>query len=83
VADITSQLTTLKTWYNTNLVTSYKVGDSRDSQKNALYVAFRPKYYFLGLGQGAQSHNPDLPQTIGWADYNKGGSNGTFDPLAE
>lgn len=83
VADITSQLTTLKTWYNTNLVTQYKVGDGRDSQKNALYVAFRPKYYFLGLGQGAQSHNPDLPQTIGWADYNRGGSNGTFDPLAE
>jgi hypothetical protein len=83
VADIESQLTTLKTWYNTNLVTQYKVGDGRDSQKNALYVAFRPKYYFLGLGQGAQSHNPDLPQTIGWADYNRGGSNGTFDPLAE
>ena len=83
VADIESQLTTLKEWYNTNLVTQYKVGDSRDSQKNALYVAFRPKYYFLGLGQGAQSHNPDLPQTIGWADYNNGGSNGTFDPLAE
>ena len=83
VADIESQLTTLKTWYNTNLVTSYKVGDSRDSQKNALYIAFRPKYYFLGLSQGAMTHNPDLPQTIGWADYNKGGSNGTFDPLAE
>ena len=83
VADIESQLTTLKTWYNTNLVTQYKVGDGRDSQKNALYIAFRPKYYFLALSQGALTHNPDLPQTIGWADYNKGGSNGTFDPLAE
>jgi hypothetical protein len=82
-ADINTQLTTLKAWYNTNLVTSYKLGDSRDSQKNALYNAFRPKYYFLGLSQGAQSHNPGLPQTIGWADYNNGGANGTFDPLAE
>ena len=82
-ADINMQLTTLKTWYETNLVTSYKLGDSRDSQKNALYNAFRPKYYFLGLSQGAQSHNPGLPQTIGWADYNNAGANGTFDPLAE
>ena len=82
-ADINTQLTTLKTWYNTNLVTSYKLGDARDSQKNALYNAFRPKYYFLGLSQGAMSHNPDLEQTIGWKNYSKGGDNGTFDPLAE
>ena len=82
-ADVATQLETLKTWYNTNLVTSYKLGDGRDSQHNALYINFRPKYYFLGLSSGAQTHNQKLPQTIGWEDYNNGGSNGTFDPLAE
>ena len=29
------------------------------------------------------SSNQTLPQTIGWGDYNNGGENGTFDPLAE
>ena len=82
-ADVATQLETLKTWYNTNLVTSYKLGDGRDSQHNALYINFRPKYYFLGLSSGAQTHNQKLPQTIGWEDYNNGGANGTFDPLAE
>ena len=81
--DLSTQLADLKTWYNTNLVTSYKMGDGRDSQHNALYINFRPKYYFLGLSSGAQTHNQKLPQTIGWEDYNNGGANGTFDPLAE
>ena len=83
VADVATQLETLKAWYNTNLVTTYKLGDGRDSQHNALYINFRPKYYFLGLSSGAQTHNQKLPQTIGWEDYNNGGANGTFDPLAE
>jgi hypothetical protein len=82
-ADITSQLTALKTWYNTNLVTQYKNGDGQDSQHNLEYINFRPKYYFLGLSSGAQNANKGLPQTIGWQDYNNGGANGTFDPLAE
>ena len=82
-ADVATQLETLKAWYNTNLVTTYKLGDGRDSQHNALYINFRPKYYFLGLSSGAQTHNQKLPQTIGWEDYNNGGANGTFDPLAE
>ena len=81
--DLSTQLADLKTWYNTNLVTTYKLGDGRDSQHNALYINFRPKYYFLGLSSGAQTHNQKLPQTIGWEDYNNGGANGTFDPLAE
>jgi hypothetical protein len=81
--DLSTQLADLKTWYNTNLVTSYKMGDGRDSQHNALYSNFRSKYYFLGLSSGAQTHNQKLPQTIGWEDYNNGGANGTFDPLAE
>ena len=81
--DLTTQLETLKTWYTDNLVTSYKRGDGYDSQHNLEYITFRPKYYFLGLGSGAQSANKGLPQTIGWQDYNNGGANGTFDPLAE
>ena len=82
-ADIQTQLTTLKTWYNTNLVPQYKTGDGYDSQHNLEYINFRPKYYFLGLASGAQNNNKGLPQTIGWQDYNNGGANGTFDPLAE
>lgn len=81
--DITTQLTTLKTWYNTHLVTQYKNGDGQDSQHNLEFINFRPNYYFLGLSSGAQSGNKGLPQTIGWQDYNNGGSPGTFDPLAE
>ena len=81
--DINTQLETLRQWYSDNLVTQYKTGDSYDSQKNVLYITFLPKYYLLGLSNGAQSHNAKLPQTIGWQDYNNGGANGTFDPLAE
>lgn len=80
--DIMTQLTDLKSWYNTNLVTSYKLGDSRDSQHNAEFITFLPKYYLLGFSSGAQDHNKRLPQTIGWEDSNTG-SMGTFDPLAE
>jgi len=35
------------------------------------------------LNQGAQGANSAVQQTIGWGDYNNGGANGTFDPLAE
>ena len=44
---------------------------------------FFAKYYFLGLPQAAQASDGGLEQTIGWEDYNKGGANGTFDPLAD
>lgn len=81
--DLDTQLQTLKTWYQDNLVVSEKRGDAWDSQHNLLYMNFRPKYYFLGLSSGAQNANKGLPQTIGWQDYNNGGANGTFDPLAE
>ena len=81
--DIETQLSSLKEWYNTNLVTQYKNGDGQDSQHNLEYIKFLPKYYFLGLGSGAQNSNVGLPQTIGWQDYNNGGAPGTFDPLAE
>ena len=82
-SDIDTQLETLKTWYETNLRVTIKYGDARDSQKNLLYMNFRPKYYILGLSNSAQASNKDIPQTIGWQDYNNGGAMGTFDPLAE
>ena len=81
--DINTQLTNLKTWYNTNLVTQYKNGDGQDSQHNLEYINFRPKYYLLGFSYGASDGNKGLPQTIGWEDRNNGGAMGTFDPLAE
>lgn len=79
--DLQTQLETLKQWYADNLVTSEKRGDGYDSQHNLLYMNFRPQYYLLGLSYNAQTKNVELPQTIGWQDYNKGGANGTFDPL--
>ena len=82
-ADIDTELEGLRTWYADNLVTRYTTGDGYDSQKNPYFISFRPKYYFLGFSQGVMSHNSELPQTMGWADYNNGGANGTFDPLAE
>lgn len=81
--DLNSQLSKLRDWYKNNLVTSEKRGDGYDSQHNLKYIYFNPKYYLLGLGSGAQSANKTLPQTIGWQDFNNGGANGTFDPLAE
>lgn len=81
--DLQTQLETLKQWYADNLVTSEKRGDGYDSQHNLLYMNFRPQYYLLGLSYNAQTKNIELPQTIGWQDYNNGGANGTFDPLAE
>ena len=66
-----------------NLKMKVQKGDGYDSNKNYLYMNFRPKYYFLGFTSDASIANKALPQTIGWGDYNNGGANGTFDPLAE
>ena len=81
--DLATQLTELKTWYENNLVVKERKGDGRDSQHNDLTILFLPQYYLLGFSSGVQNQNKYLPQTIGWGDYNKGGTNGTFDPLAE
>lgn len=81
--ELPSQLETLTTFYNQYLERNKKKGDSYDVSHSELYMNFRPKYYFLGFAQGAQSANTTLPQNIGWGDYNNGGSEGTFDPLAE
>lgn len=80
---LTDQLTTLATWYNENLVMKVKKGDSYTSAHEQLYMNFRPKYYLLGFPSGVSAENKGIEQTIGWGDYNNGGSNGTFDPLAE
>lgn len=81
--DLSSQLTELKDFYSQYLERNKKKGDSYDSNHTEIYMNFLPKYYFLGFTQGAMSSNASLPQNIGWGDYNAGGSNGTFDPLAE
>ena len=81
--DLNTQLENLSTWYKNNLKMKVQKGDGYDSNKNYLYMNFRPKYYFLGFTSGASIANKALPQTIGWGDYNNGGANGTFDPLAE
>ena len=80
--DLAPQVEALKTFYQENLVRKQKRGDADDSDNNLLYIDFRPHYYILGLNDASQKSNPGLPQTIGWGDYYKVGSNGTFDPLA-
>lgn len=81
--DISTQQTALKNFYATYLTRKKKKGDAYTSDKGEKYMKFYPKYYLLGLYQGAQNANATLKQTIGWGDYMNGGSNGTFDPLAE
>lgn len=81
--DLASQMDALMGWYSIHLVRKDNKGDARDSNLTDLYITFLPNYYFLGFDSGAQNDNKALPQTIGWEDYNNGGANGTFDPLAE
>lgn len=56
---------------------------SSDGNDNSLVPTFRPEYYFLGLKKNAQQTNVTLLQTVGWTDFSHGGTDGTFDPLAE
>ena len=81
--DLTSQLETLRDWYNQNLVRKLKKGDGRTSAQEDLYMNFLPRYYFLGIPRGALNNMQAVDQTIGWEDSHNGGANGTFDPLAE
>ena len=82
--NLATQQETLKNWYSQNLVRKDNRGDGRDANLVDLTIHFYAKYYFLGLSSGAQTRNDSrLLQTIGWEDYNNGGANGTFDPLAE
>lgn len=81
--DLASQTASLAAWYKDNLVRNDKKGDGRNSQHVDLHVNFRPNYYLLGFTQAASVADKQLPQTIGWGNYNEGGAPGTFDPLAE
>lgn len=76
--DLSSQVGDLKNFYTANLARKTRRGD--EVYKT---VTFQPQYYFLGLSSSAQLNNPSLLQTIGWGTYASGGSEGTFDPLAE
>lgn len=80
---IASQQIALVEFYETNLIRKKKKGDSYNVNHAEEYIKFYPRYYFLGFNQGTQGNNTALQQTVGWGDYMNGGSNGTFDPLAE
>lgn len=81
--DITEGQEKLKEFYQNYLVRKTKKGDGYDSNNTQLMRTWKPRYYFYGLTQSAQINNATLLQTVGWEDYQNGGSNGTFDPLAE
>ena len=80
MSDISSTTTNMG-----NLVTFYDNYLYRKTTQvdGGLTIAFQPEYYFLGLRYSAQLNNSTLKQTIGWGDYENGGANGTFDPIAE
>ena len=75
------QLENLKTFYDTYLVRKKIKGDAYDSNNTPLTMSWNARYYFWGFTQGEQINNPNLPQVVGWEDYYKSGSNGTYDPL--
>ena len=77
------QLENLKSFYDQFLVRKKIKGDAYDSNNTPLTMTWNARYYFWGYTQQEQINNPELPQTVGWEDYNKGGANGTYDPLAE
>ena len=78
-----NQLTQLQEFYNEHFVRKEKKGDAYATNKDPLYIKFLPRYYFLGFSQSALNNCKGIEQCIGWEDSNNGGSNGTFDPLAE
>lgn len=77
------QLEKLTEFYNQYLTRKTIKGDGYDSNNTQLVIDFKPRYYILGLTQSAQANNPTIEQTVGWEDYSRGGTPGTFDPLAE
>jgi hypothetical protein len=73
------QVALLDNFYDTNLARIEN--DQLDPTNPRFEVAYRSKYYFLGLKENVMKQSPYLFQTIGWDDYY--GNPGTFDPLAE
>lgn len=77
-ANFTTQLNSLKTFFDNNLqVISTDQPMDKDASNNPLYMNFRSNYYISGLTSTILSNNSWLAQTIGWKDYN--GAPGTFD----
>jgi|GEM_PF-2752520 len=76
--DLSAQFSNLSNFYDSYLIRKTRIGDELNK-----VVTFLPKYYFIGLTNGAQTNNITLKQTIGWGDATQGNANGTFDPLAE
>ncbi|GHV14984.1 membrane protein [Bacteroidia bacterium] len=76
--DLSAQFSNLSNFYDSYLIRKTRIGDEQNK-----VVTFLPKYYFIGLTNGAQTNNITLKQTIGWGDATQGNANGTFDPLAE
>ena len=75
------QVQALSEFYTTYLERATKKGDGYNSAHAALYMNFRPQYYFPGIGYSAMINTPSLEQTIGWSNAAKAGTAGTFDPL--
>lgn len=77
-ANFQTQLTSLKTFFDNNIVqvpTDQPL--DKDGSGNAVLINFRQNYYAAGLSSTVLSLNPWLLQTIGWKDYS--GAMGTFD----
>lgn len=80
VSDTNGRVEAMMNFYKTYLERkNYRADGNSDDN----VIKFRPEYYFIGLKNSAMQNNATLYQTIGWVDYNHGGSDGTFDPLAE
>jgi starch-binding outer membrane protein, SusD/RagB family len=75
-SDFNTQLTALKTFYQTNIITVPTDQPLDRNGSTPLFITFRQNYYVSGLNAAALSANPWLLQTIGWNDYS--GAPGTF-----
>ena len=76
-SDFNTQLTALKTFYQTNIITVPTDQPLDRNGNTPLFITFKQNYYVSGLNAAALSTNPWLQQTMGWNDYS--GAPGTFD----
>lgn len=61
----------------------FKRKNKRADGNEEYTITFKPEYYFIGFKDNMMINNVTLLQTIGWTDRNKGGAEGTYDPLME
>ena len=71
----------LVNFYRNNQLTRKDYNADGNSVENV--IRFKPNCYFIGFKQNMMQNNTTLEQTVGWTDINRGGADGTFDPLAE